>query len=146
MKQCFWTWYRHKYRMKYLSSVHSSTLYVSFSLPRSKCCNLIGWWNVKISWSWHFEVPRRTMVCVLLRETASLLTFIVNVISVNFIALFRIICWFLQTFNYRGNEKYVLVLVQCHDGMITNSINLVCVLHWSWTRANRFILFVIIAS
>ena len=29
------------------------------SLPRSKCCNLIGWWSVKISWSWHFEVPRR---------------------------------------------------------------------------------------
>ena len=26
--------------------------------------------------------------------------------------------------NYRGNEKYVLVLVQCHDGIITNSINL----------------------
>ena len=30
-----------------------------FSLPHSKCCNLIGWWSVKISWSWHFEVPRR---------------------------------------------------------------------------------------
>ena len=68
------------------------------------------------------------MVRILLRETASLLTFIMNVISVNFIACFRIICWFLQTLNYRGNEKYVLVLVQCHDGMITNSINLVCVL------------------
>ena len=25
---------------------------------------------------------------------------------------------------YTGNEKYVLVLVQCHDGMITNSTNL----------------------
>ena len=48
---------------------------------------------------------------------------------VNFIACFRIICWFLQTLNYRGNEKYVLVLVQCHDWMNTNSINLVCVLH-----------------
>ena len=49
---------------------------------------------------------------------------------------------------YRGNEKYVLVLVQCHDGMITNSINLVCVLHSSSTRArpNRFISFVIIVS
>ena len=49
---------------------------------------------------------------------------------------------------YRGNEKYVLVLVQCHDGMITNSINLVCVLHSSSTRArpNRLISFVIIAS
>ena len=67
---------------------------------------------------------------------------------VNIIACFRIICWFLQTLNYRGNEKYVLVLVQCHDGMITNSINLVCVLHSSSTRArpNRFISFVIIAS
>ena len=39
---------------------------------------------------------------------------------------FRIICWFLQTLDYRGNEKYVLVLVQCHDRMITNLINLVC--------------------
>ena len=67
---------------------------------------------------------------------------------VNFIACFRIICWFLQTLNYRGNEKNVLVLVQCHDGMIKNSINLVCALHSSLTRArpNRFILFVIIAS
>ena len=67
---------------------------------------------------------------------------------VNFIACFWIICWFLQTLNYRGSEKYVLVLVQCHDGMITNSINLVCVLHSSSTRArpNRFVSFVIIAS
>ena len=65
-----------------------------------------------------------TMVRVLLREMACLLIFIMNVISVNFIACFWIICWFLQTFNYRGNEKHVLVLVQCHDGMITNSINL----------------------
>ena len=88
------------------------------------------------------------MVRVLLRETASPLTFIMNVISVDFIACFLIICWFLQTLNYRGNEKYVLVLVQCHDGMIMNSINLVCVLHSSSTRArpNRFISFVIIAS
>ena len=31
----------------------------SFSLPRPECCNLIGLWSVKISWSWHFEVPRR---------------------------------------------------------------------------------------
>ena len=30
-----------------------------FPLPHSKCCNLIGWWSVKILWSWHFEVPRR---------------------------------------------------------------------------------------
>ena len=30
-----------------------------FSLPRSKCCNLIVCWSVKISWSWQFEVPRR---------------------------------------------------------------------------------------
>ena len=30
-----------------------------FSLPCSKCCNLISWWSVKILWSWHFEVPRR---------------------------------------------------------------------------------------
>ena len=29
-----------------------------FSLPRSKCYNLIGWWSVKILWSWHLEVPR----------------------------------------------------------------------------------------
>ena len=88
------------------------------------------------------------MVSVLLQEKVSLLTFIMNIISVNFIACFQIICWFLQTLNYRGNEKYVLVLVQCHDGMITNSINLVCVLHASSTRArpNRFISFMIIAS
>ena len=52
---------------------------------------------------------------------------------VNFIACFQIICWFLQTLNCRGNEKYVLVLVQCHDGVITNSINLVCILHPSST-------------
>ena len=67
---------------------------------------------------------------------------------VHFISCFWIICWFLQTLNYGGNEKYVLVLVQCHDAMITNSINLVCVLHSSSTRArpNRFISFVIIAS
>ena len=45
-------------------------------------------------------------------------------ISVNYIACFRIICLFLQTLNYNGNEKYVLVLVQCHDGMIANEINL----------------------
>ena len=24
--------------------------------------------------------------------------------------------------NYRGNAKYVLVLVQCHDGIITTSV------------------------
>ena len=75
------------------------------------------------------------MVRVLLRETANPLTFIMNVISVNFIACFWIICWFLQTLNYGGNEKYVLVLVPCHDGMITNSINLFGVLHSSSTRA-----------
>ena len=57
-----------------------------------------------------------TMVHVLLRETASLFTFIMNVISFHFIACFQIICWFLQTLNYRGKEKYVLVLIQCHDG------------------------------
>ena len=45
---------------------------------------------------------------------------LLNVISVNFIACFRIICLFLQTMNIKGNEKCVLVLVQCHDGMITN--------------------------
>ena len=50
------------------------------------------------------------MDSVLLRETASVLTFIMNVISVNFTACFQIICWFLQTLNYRGNKKYVLVL------------------------------------
>ena len=33
-------------------------------------------------------------------------------------------CLFLQILNYRGNEKYVLVLVQVHDGMITSSVNL----------------------
>ena len=71
------------------------------------------------------------MVCVLLQETASPLTFIMNVISVNFIACFRIMCLFLQILNYRGNEKYVLVLVPCHDGIITNSINLFGVLHES---------------
>ena len=32
---------------------------VWISLPSSKYCNLIGWWSIKISWSWHFEVPRR---------------------------------------------------------------------------------------
>ena len=62
------------------------------------------------------------MVSVMLRETE---TFIMNVISVNFIACFWIICWFLQALNYRDDEKYVLVLVQCHDGMITSSKNLV---------------------
>ena len=58
------------------------------------------------------------------------------------------VCWFLQTLNYRGIEKYDLVLVQCHDGMITNSINIFCVFHSPSTRArpNRFISFVIIAS
>ena len=90
----------------------------------------------------------KTMVCVLLRETVSLLTSSLNVISVNFIACFWIIFWFLQTLNYKGNEKYVLVLVQCHDAIITNSINLVCFLHSSIIRARpyRFISFVIIAS
>ena len=103
--------------------------------------------------SWHLVRNNQkdvtlTMVRVLLRETVSLLTFIMNVISINFIACFRISCWFLQTLNYRGNKKYVLVLYQCHDGMITNSINLFCVLHSSSTRArpNRLISFVIIAS
>ena len=37
---------------------------------------------------------------------------------------FRRICLILQKKYYRVNEKYVLVLVQCHDGIITNSINL----------------------
>ena len=128
-----------------------------FSLPRSKCCNRIGWWSVKISWSWHFEVPRRYFLTldtqqskrrnannglpIVARNGKSTHIYYERV---NFIACFRIISWFLQTLNYRGNEKYVLVLVQCHDGMITNSINLVCVL--TRARPNRFISFVIIAS
>ena len=63
--------------------------------------------------------------------------------SVNVIACFRRICLILQTISYRGNEKYVLVLVQWHNGIITNSTNHVCVLHSSSTRArpNRFISF-----
>ena len=45
------------------------------------------------------------------------------------------------TINYRGNKKYVLALIQCHDGIITNSINLFFILHSSLTcvRPNRFI-------
>ena len=43
--------------------------------------------------------------------------------SVNVISCFRRICLILQTINYRDNEKYVQVLVQCHDGIIMNSIN-----------------------
>ena len=35
---------------------------VIYSLPCSKLCNLIGWWSVKISWSWHFEVPRQNFL------------------------------------------------------------------------------------
>ena len=102
---------------------------------------------------WHLIRNNRkdvilTMVCVLLRKTCVHSHSSLNVISVNFRTCFWIICLFLQTLNFKGNEKYVLVLVQCHDGMITNSINLVCVLHSSLTRArtNRFISFVIIAS
>ena len=59
-----------------------------------------------------------------------------NVINVNFIACFWIICLFLQTLNFKGNEKYVLVFVQCHDGMITNSINLFA----SYTRRKQIYL------
>ena len=58
-----------------------------------------------------------------------------NEISVYVIACFRRICLIVQNIDYRGNEKYVLVLVQCHDGIITNSINHFLVLHSSWTRA-----------
>ena len=148
-------WFHHLWDQYKIWKLYS--VIYTFSLPRSKCCNLIDWWSVKISWSWHFEVPRRYFLKLgtqqskrrnanngscLLRETASLLTFIMKVISVNFIACFLIICWFLQTLNYRGNEQNVLVLVQCHDGMIKNLINLVRVLHSSSTRArpNRLIL------
>ena len=69
-----------------------------------------------------------TMVCVLLRETSSLLTFIMNVISVNFIACFQIICWFLQTLKYRGNEKYdksCLRLTLVFDSCKTKQIYLI---------------------
>ena len=38
--------------------------------------------------------------------------------------MYLIICLILQTINYIGNEKYVLVLVQCQDWIITNSINI----------------------
>ena len=83
------------------------------------------------------------MVCVLLREIVSPLTFIFASYQCQFHSMIsdKFVCFYLQTWKYRGNEKYVLVLVQCHDGMITNSINLICVLHSSWTsaRLNRFI-------
>ena len=55
---------------------------------------------------------------------------------------FRRICLILQTMNYWDNEKYVLVLVVCHDGIITNPINLfafytrfstVIIASWHWT-------------
>ena len=118
------------------------------SLPRSNC-NMIGWWSVKISWSWHNRKDvTLTMVCRLLRGTASQLHASLNENSIYVMACFRRICLILPNMDYRGNEKYDLVLVQCHDGMIMNSINLVCVLHSSSTRArpNRFISFVIIAS
>ena len=42
----------------------------------------------------------------------------------NVIACFCRNSLILQTYNYRGNKKYVLFLVQCHNGIITNSINL----------------------
>ena len=117
-----------------------------FSLPRSKCCNLIGWWSVKISWSWHLEVPRRYFLTldtqqskgrnanngshIVARNDMSTHIYYERYYQCNFIACFQIICWFLQTLNNRGNEKYVLVLIQCHDGTITNPINLFSHTQW----------------
>ena len=78
----------------------------AISLPLSKWCNLIGWWSVKISWSWHFEVPRQYFLTLDMQQSkrhnannglrivhshSSL-----NVISVNFIACFWII-WIIST-------------------------------------------------
>ena len=131
-----------------------------FSLPHSKCCNLIGCWSgyrdhdtsrCQDDISWHLITQQSkgrnayNGSRIVARNGVSTHIYYE---CVNFIACFQIICLFLQTWNYRGNEKYVLVLVQCHDGMITNSINLVCVLHSSSTHArpNRFISFLIIVS
>ena len=109
----------------------------------------------RVDISWHLVRNNRkdvtqTMVCVSLREKANPLTFFFECYQCWFHSMFSVslICLFLQTLNHKDNEKYVLVLVQCHDGIITNSINLVCVLHESKTsaRPNRFISFVIIAS
>ena len=83
------------------------------------------------------------MVCTLLHSHESL-----NENSVNIIACFQRICLILQTINNRGNEKYILVLIQCHDEIITNSIVFFCDLHSSSTHArpNSIISFVKIAS
>ena len=49
------------------------------------------------------------------------------------IACFGTIPSIKRAMNYRGSKKYVLVLVQCHDGVITNSINHSWLLHLSLT-------------
>ena len=66
-----------------------------------------------------------TMVCILLQETVSTLTCIFeqNTVSMSLHVYLRMYL-ILQTINYRGNKKFVLVLVQCHDGIIMNSLNL----------------------
>ena len=59
------------------------------------------------------------MDCILLRVDSHAF---LNENSVNIIACFRRICLILQTINYKGNEKYVLVLVHHDDEIITDSI------------------------
>ena len=61
----------------------------------------------------------------------------------NVIAYFGEIYSILQITNYKGNEKYFLVLVHCHDGIIVQLVSLYCVFHSSSTHAKpkRLILF-----
>ena len=90
-----------------------------------------------------------TLVSVLLWKTASpCLHAYLKERNVDVKVCFIIICLILQIINYWGNVKFVLFVIECHDGIIMNLINLFA----SYTyllfcaRSNGLISFMVIAS
>ena len=115
------------------------------------CYNLIGCWSLQRLWSWHFRVLTWSFLTLDTQTWHNAINdlhivgiksnntriMLLNKNCVVVIAFFRESCLILQTVNCRGNEKYVLVLVQCHNRIITSLMNvflhLVCKL-WQSTK------------
>ena len=91
-----------------------------------------------------------TMVCVLLLETMSPLTFIFASYQCQFHSMIsdKFVCFYKLGITEVTRNMFWSSSSVDHDGMITNSINLICVLHSSSTRArpNRFISFMTLDS
>ena len=81
-------------------------------------CQDISWHLIRNNWN------TNNGLSIVARNGESTHMHLLNENSVYVIACFQRICLILQTINYWGNKKDVLVLIQCHDGIITNSINL----------------------